>query len=317
MRSDNPSTRAWGREPGGVPLDFAVIGAQKSGSTFLQRRLGEHAGIMMLKHESSHFEDPDYGRGGVQDLAALLAPHTSSITGLKRPDYLPRPEVPPRVAAHIPRIKLVAVLREPVSRAVSAYFHLAVFGFVPVMDPSKALTEILDGRMQKDHPKSQEILDFGRYAENLRRWRDWFAPEQFLILLHEDIARDPVGSLTTALRFLEADEAVQLDSLGSTANPGVYWLPRVRLRAARSRRYYAYDTGYGKVSPKPMSPLTWGAVAGITAVDKFVLARLGRDRRPAIDPAVRQRLHDYYDPDIDDLTQLVDHDLSSWQGGRL
>lgn len=329
MDSDDPIVRGWGREPGGLPLDFAIIGAQKSGSTFLQRRLGQRPEITMLKRESSHFEDPDYARGGLRQLSGLLAPHTASVTGVKRPDYLPRAEVPPRVAEHTPRIRLLAVLREPVSRAVSAYFHLAAFGFVPVMDPSEALTGILDGRMQINHPKSQEILEYGRYATHLRRWHDWFAPEQFLLLLHEDVARDPVGSLAAALRFLDADEeadeeadaeadaAAGIDDVGSKvgskANPGVYWPPRVRLRAARSRSYFDYDMAYGKISPKRTGPLGWSAVAALTAVDKLVLSRLGRDHRPSIDTVVEQRLHDYYACDVEDLATLLDRDLGAWR----
>jgi hypothetical protein len=313
MLSDDPRTRAWGRACTGLPLDFAIIGAQKSASTFLQRRLAEHPDITVLEHESRHFEDPDYGRGGLRHLSDLLAPRAGSLTGLKRPDYLPKPEVPGRVADHVPRIKLLAVLREPVARAVSAYYHLAVFGFVPVMDPSAALAAILDGRMQKDHPKSQEILEYGRYAAHLRHWHNWFAPEQFLVLLHDDMARDPAGSLATALHFLDADDTVPRDGVRSTANPGIYWPPRVRLRAARSRRYYDYDTTYGTVSPRRKGPLAWGMVAGLTAVDKLVLSRLGRDRRPCIDTAVEQRLRDYYASEVEDLASLLNRDLGAWQ----
>ncbi|MBA2390614.1 MAG: sulfotransferase domain-containing protein [Geodermatophilaceae bacterium] len=315
MSSDHPTARGWGREPGGVPLDFAIIGAQKSASTFMQRRLAGQPDITVLKDESRHFEDPYYGRGGMRELTGLLEPHRHTLTGVKRPDYLPKPAVPARVAEHVPRIKLIAVLREPVSRAVSAYFHLAAFGFVPVMDPSTAIGALLDGTLQQDYPKTQEILEYGRYAAHLRRWHESIPAKRFLVLLQEDVARDPAGSLTTVLRFLEAAETVVVED-GKSHNAGVYWPPRVRLRAARSRRYYDYDTSYGQISPKRLGPLAWGMVAGITAVDKLVLNRLGRDTRPSIDTAVEHRLREYYASDVRDLATLLDRDLAAWQVGR-
>lgn len=314
MSGKDVPVRDWGRQPGDVPLDFAIIGAQKAASTFLQQRLGERPDITVLPRENRSFEDPDYGADAVNRLSQLLAPHVADVTGLKRPDYLPKPEVPERVARHVPRIRLLAVLREPVARAVSAYYHLAVFGFVPVLDPSEALGRILDGTMQRDHPKSQEILDYGRYAEQLRRWHGWFAPEQFLVLLQEEVARDPDGSLVQAVNFLDADTGGDSAATRTAANVGVYWPPRVKLAAARARRYYDYDRVHGKVAPKNrLGPVDWAVVSGLTAVDKLVLRRLGRDRRPNIDPAVEQRLRDYYAADVHDLAGLLDRDLQAWQ----
>jgi hypothetical protein len=54
-------------------------------------------------------------------------------------------------------------------------------------------------------------------------------------------------------------------------------------------------------------------VAGLTAVDKLVLSRLGRDRRPCIDTAVEQRLRDYYASEVEDLASLLNRDLGAWQ----
>ncbi len=314
MSGNEVRPRPWGREPGGVPLDFAIIGAQKAASTFFQHRLGEHPDITVLPRENRSFEDPEYGHAGMAELSRLLAPHVTDVTGLKRPDYLPKHEVPERVARQVPRIRLLSVLREPVARAVSAYFHLAVFGFVPVMDPSAAMTEILDGRMQRQHPKAQEILDYGRYAEQLRRWQGWFSREQFLVLLQEDVARDPTGSIATAVDFLAVDPSATIPQAQRATNVGVYWAPRVKLSATRARHYYDYDLGHGKVSPKKrLGPVDWGIVAGLTAVDKVFLRRLGRDHRPSIDPAVEQRLRDYYAADIRDLAGLLGRDLQAWQ----
>jgi len=41
-------------------LDFLIIGAQKSATTFIHRCLLEHPSVFMPPGEISFFEDPDY-----------------------------------------------------------------------------------------------------------------------------------------------------------------------------------------------------------------------------------------------------------------
>lgn len=43
------------------------------------------------------------------------------LRGYKSPNYMPHPLVPFRMASVLPRVKLVVLLREPVSRAVSGH----------------------------------------------------------------------------------------------------------------------------------------------------------------------------------------------------
>lgn len=299
-----------------MPLNFAIIGAQKSASTFLQQRLAQHPDIAMLPDESRHFEDPEYGRGAMAALAADFADAPQRCHGVKRPDYLAKPEVPARVAEHAPSAKLMLVLREPVSRALSAYFHLAGFGFLPVCDPDTALSAILSGQMQQNHPKAQEVLDYGCYASHLRRWRELFAPEQFLVLRHDEVARDPATCLRRSLSFLGVDDTVDPAGVGSKVYPGVYWAPRVRLRHARSRLYFDYDPTHRKIYRKRLRPANWAAVAALTAVDKLVLSRLDRATRPTLSESVRQQLADYYAADMADLESLLDWDLRSWRSAQ-
>ena len=50
-------------------------------------------------------------------------------TGEASPYYLFHPHVPGRVAEHLPRVKLIAMLRDPVERAYSGYQHEVGRGF--------------------------------------------------------------------------------------------------------------------------------------------------------------------------------------------
>lgn len=126
--------------------NFIIIGAQKSASTFLQACLNDHPDIYMPYGETPFFESPDYERNNIRDLEKIFVDRDEKCIGIKRPTYIGKPEVPERILAHLPNAKLIAVLRNPIDRAISAYFHNINYGFIPAIDVetgSKSLFRIL------------------------------------------------------------------------------------------------------------------------------------------------------------------------------
>ena len=113
---------------------FVVIGAQKSASTFLQRCLADHPEMWLPRGETTFFEDPTYEASRLSDLERMFSRRRERVLGMKRPSYLSRPEVPGRIRRDLPNVKLIAVLREPISRAVSAYFHMVGGGYLPLLE---------------------------------------------------------------------------------------------------------------------------------------------------------------------------------------
>ena len=93
----------------------------------------------MLRTKGVHFFDVNYGRGmgwyGSRFPTKLTAWYvarrhgTELLTGEASPYYLFHPHVPHRVAEHLPRVKLIALLRDPVGRAYSHYQHEVARGF--------------------------------------------------------------------------------------------------------------------------------------------------------------------------------------------
>jgi len=88
--------------------DFAIIGAQKSASTFLQKSLQGHPDIFLPDGELATFEDPQYANWDPEKFAAHFVPGKNAETvGFKSPNYLHEHAVPPRLAEHLPGIKLI------------------------------------------------------------------------------------------------------------------------------------------------------------------------------------------------------------------
>ena len=103
--------------------DFLVIGAQRAGSTSLFAQLCAHSGVAAPSHKEIHYLDLQSFRS-LRWYRSHFPPTAAArgrITGEASPYYLFHPAVPARVAAELPGVLLVALLRDPVPRAYSQY----------------------------------------------------------------------------------------------------------------------------------------------------------------------------------------------------
>jgi hypothetical protein len=86
--------------------------------------------------------------------------------------------IPAAVHKHYPNLKLIVSLRDPVERAISAYYHHIRKGR---FDSRKSILSVAD---------QYGILSMGFYDNDLRQWMRYFSPEKFLILIYEEDLKD-------------------------------------------------------------------------------------------------------------------------------
>lgn len=298
---------------------FIILGAQKSATSLVQRCIGEHPEVFMPGDETRFFQDPWFGTGDPASLEAeIAAPPDGRVVGIKRADYLARPECPARIHALLPRARLLATLRNPVDRAVSAYFWYMLCGFLPLLPLEEGLARILDDpAFAERFPMARDILEYGLYGTQLSRYFERFTPEQTLVLTHEDIRRDPAGVIRTCYAFIGVDPLYPPKSLHSRPKQSVYSL--ARLRFLRARPLHRFTLAYCAFHPLPRSGAQclenarWLIKAGVLGTDRLLLARLFRNPRPRLSHALRDRLIAYYREDLGRLEALLDRDFSPWK----
>lgn len=291
--------------------DFAIVGAQKSASTFIQDGLSSHQDIYMPKGETRFFEDPEYQDGNISPLTSLFKGHAGKVKGIKRPDYLGRAEVPARMKAVNPDIKIIVVLRNPVERLVSAYYYYIKLGFIPVVDINEAIPRLLKGE-SIGNQKARDLLGYGKYATHLGRYLSCFPKDQLLILMQEDIASSPKDSLETTCAFLGVDPEKARPPLRHV-NAGVYPLTRLRFLTRRNRYLYRYDAETGKLVHRKMTPGGYAAAAIITTVDRYVLERVIGNDKPELHDDVRSMLLQYYRDEVDETERVIGRNLKDWK----
>jgi hypothetical protein len=221
------SAQAYARPTAGLRLlpDYLIIGAQRAGTTSLHRYLVQHPGVRTtLRTKGVHFFDTGYGRGMSwyasrfpTRLTAWSVARRHGVelrTGEASPYYLFHPHVPARVAEHLPQVKLIALLRDPVGRAYSHYQHEVARGFETLSfeeaieaeparlaaETERMLAEPLYNSFAHQH---HSYLARGRYHEQLERWRALFDDRQLLVLSSERFFSDPERTFAQVLDFLE------------------------------------------------------------------------------------------------------------------
>jgi hypothetical protein len=195
--------------------DFLILGAQKAGTTALYAYLRWHPDITGPSWKEVSYFDRHYRRGASWYRGNFPARARSGLVGEASPGYLFHPLAPERVKATVPDAKLIAVLRDPVGRALSHYHHERALGREPL-----SFQEALDAEPQRTHGEEERMLrdpgyfshawwDYaylarGRYAEQLERWFALFPREQLLVLASEELAAEPAKTYAQVLEFLGA-----------------------------------------------------------------------------------------------------------------
>lgn len=125
------------------------------------------------------------------------------ITMEKTPSYFVTSEVPKRVKHMNPGMKLIVVVRDPVTRAISDYTQ--VKSKRRKMPRFEDLA-FLNGSRIVD--TSWMPLKIGVYVRHLERWLQYFPLSQFLFVSGERLIADPVMEITRVQDFLDLKRVI-------------------------------------------------------------------------------------------------------------
>lgn len=293
-------------------LDFLIIGAQKSASTYVHKCLEEHPEVTMPNGEVTVFEDPDYQSNGPDLLKDMYKSNYASQIkkGIKRPDYLAKKECAQRIFAHSPKAKLIITLRNPLDRAISAYFHYMRMGLLTIKPLNVGMESILKGENQE--PKGMDVISYGFYYEQIQNYLYYFDRNQILILFDDEIRLDPLSSMRKVYRFLEIDEFYSPKNINSKANIGVYNLKRLYCYRFISKLIYKYNEDNTRLF-KRTNIISRAISKAFNSIDRFILANLFKESKPSLDSTIKNKLIETYTTDTDNLEIMLNKDLSNWK----
>src|SRR4051812_37547337 len=209
-------------------MHFLIVGAMKSGTSSLWALMRDHPDIWTpIPKELPFFNGPDH-EAGWDDFARrnLRDAPTGAVIGKATPSYMagvpldpitrehPEREIPERIARRFPDIKLIAILRDPVDRAISQYTMGRNVG-ADTRDPDTAFDELLRPESleaaRRDPEGLQGYVVFGEYGRILRGYWDVFDSSQLLTLSTAQLDQDPEAVLSAVWSFLGVAEHTPAD----------------------------------------------------------------------------------------------------------
>lgn len=203
------------------PPNIYLIGAQKSGTTTLAYLLSQHPDLCLSNPKETHFFSHNWDKGiawyqekFADDSAVCI---DASTTYAMAPLSEPRnsvgfkkcfTSVPQRIYSVNPNAKFIYLLRDPVERTYSGYWHYFARG-VETQEFGEAIRS------------DSFYLDVSNYYGQLSFWLEYFPIESFLFILFEDLRKEPQKVAEECFKFMEVNIEIQV-GLQSALNTSRY-----------------------------------------------------------------------------------------------
>ena len=240
-------TIAWrgeGMEPG-----YLVVGTKRGGSTSVADWITRHPEVAPCRTDKgTHFFDVNYTRGRSWFRSAFPKQRAPwRITGEASPYYMFHPMAPVRIAAELPDVKLILVLRDPLARAWSHHAYETAKGretesFERAIDLEPARLAGEEEKLRRDPAynspafRYHAYLQRGHYADHLERLHRYFPVENILVLQSERAFAQPNEEMARVWKFLGLS-AYTLDEV-SPQNPNRPYGDMPEHMVTRLRDYY-------------------------------------------------------------------------------
>ena len=299
--------------------DFLIVGAPKAGTTALHSALALHPQVFTTTPKEPkywlcgdapppHWVGPGdthsqqewvWRRGDYDRLFLPAAEH--QVRGESTPFYLWSRPAHRRIAEHLPEVKLIAVVRDPIDRAYSNWMHLWSDGLEKEKDFEVAFN-LQEQRVNAGWAPFWRYRDLGLYGEQLKHLFDYVDPKRVHVVRYKDIVDDPGGSVDRACDFLGIEpshvETIPRDNSRNFAEPGL-------------RTHPAGSGDPGGCLPGPVR-----AAPGVEAGEPSAGRPAQRAQPGAPAEASRRRRADWLVPhfadDIALLSALTGEDFSLW-----
>jgi len=276
----------------GLP-DFIVIGAQRSGTTWLYNILKSNRSVKLASgRKEVHFFDRYFYRR-IGWYKQLFPEYFNGVKGEITPAYLYHDKCAERIKDNLPDIKLICILRNPIERAYSGYKYL-----VQEKNYQKSFEDSI-----KQFP---DILKRGLYYQQLKRYYNIFRKEQIKIIIYENVISKPELSINNICDFLGISRSYEKSTINKKYN--ISMIPKYPLfyKIVKSivRKMYDYDF---------INIINYFKNMEIKRIFFTEDSINGKGFKP-INERTRKELINYYIRDVKNLEKVIDVDIAKKWG---
>lgn len=282
-----------------------IIGAMKSGTSSLHEYLHQHPEIYMSRFKEPQYFAPHTTRRGVAwgqgnpypepgiDWYLRLFDDAGNVTyaGESSVSYTVAPSkngCPQRIYDFNPDAKLIYLMRDPIERTISHYWHAVVDG--------REDRDMLDALRSR-----QQYIDISNYAMQLQPYLEGFGRNQVFALTTEELNSNPQAVFRQLFRWLGVDSDVSIET-HVKHNVSAKVVRQTRRGAVcidtllKHRRWWPIVSRFPQPAIQFVERLTYRRVS-----------RLDVDVEP-----VRRFLRPIMESHVQKLSQLLDREFDEW-----
>jgi Sulfotransferase domain len=274
---------------------FIGIGPARTGTTWIHEAMQDVAWLPRNVKETRFFNER-YQNGIAWYAWHFRHADASRPIGEVCP-YFGSPDAIDRIAAYIPRCKIIVTFRDPADRAYSFYRLMRRYIWTRANFEETLAT--------------REIIAFGnRYAFLLAKWQERFGRDRVLVMLYDDLVSNPQAFLDQICDFVGA--------------------ARVKL-AGRKFRHRAQNAAECAPRSRHLAQNARHVMFWLQAHRCYRMVRFMEQRGvwrfcfeggapfPPLSAEVDARVRAQFRPEVEELERLIGRDLSVWKqprGGR-
>ena len=236
--------------------NFLVIGAQKAGTTSLQKIFESDNRFFLPDCKEVQYFSLNHEKGVKWYSSHFTNALKNQIIGEITPYYLFHPKAAKRIKELLPNIQLIALLRDPVERTISQYFHARRHGFenLSIADALRNEKERLKNGSTYSHQK-HSYISRSKYINQLDSYHSIFNKSKILVLRSEDLFFNPNliwGKIQNFLMMKELPLTIKLPKANSGLGESVDLDMEIRLKlrnelqstARLVKQRYGFDWGW-------------------------------------------------------------------------
>lgn len=287
------------------PPDIYIVGAQKSGTTTLYDWISQHPEIYAhpLAKDYPFFSNKrTYHDGTKQFYSFTKSASDNQLVLGGDANALYASLAPQRMYKVMPNAQLIAILRNPVDRAYSAYRH-AVERLLENRSFEQAVTQELDGMKYKSEDGLyRDYLAHGHYQKQLKRVKHFFDSEQIKIIFFEDLKQQPLQVIKKIFQDINLSEFIPEMKIKNRTKGGA------RSRLLAKILSWSPSSRIVRSTGKMMIPFS--IRTGVRR--KLTLYNRTEQPWPKLPDHIRKCLDEYYFDDIKRLESLLGYTIPSW-----
>ncbi|MET0103939.1 MAG: sulfotransferase [Sedimenticola sp.] len=193
----------------GFPPSLFIIGSQKSGTTFLADMLNQHQEILLADPKEPGFFARNFEKGedwyrkcfsydnGTKILLDASTSYTMSPDMTREFKESPLVGVPERICNFSPDAKLIYVMRNPVMRTYSAYWHNVRAG-----TETRGFIEAIKS--------SDFYLRTSNYMLQINEFKKYFNDGRIKLLIFEEMIENPASAIEEVCEFIGIDSEIEI-----------------------------------------------------------------------------------------------------------